>query len=158
MAELKMTFSLRPVTAIVFAAAFLGLLFAYYHLIEVSVRAAGGEFRDALVNDCSSRAFIRLGVTRGDLSRANEIADAVAVCKTIHVSGISANGGLVLPVMVRIELSADGHIPSGERVWYVSTSRSQVFPFVIYNIMTDSWPVGPVPVGGQMRYFYYLRV
>jgi len=158
MAELKMTFRLRPVTAAVVAAAVFGLLFAYYRLIEVSVRAAGGEFRDALVNDCSNRAFIRLGVTRGDLSRANEIVDAVAVCKTIKVSEITANGGLILPVMVRMELSAEGHVPSGERVWYISTSRSQVFPFTFYNIMTDSWPVGPVPVGSQMRYLYYLRV
>lgn len=158
MAEFKMTFSLRPVTAIVFAAALFGLLFAYYHLIEVSVRAAVGDFRQALVDDCSTRALTGLGVTSWDMSRANEIADAVALCKTIKVSAISANGGLILPVMARLELSDEGHIPFGERVWYVSTSRSQVFPFVIYNIMTDTWPVWPFPSDSRMKYLYYLRV
>jgi len=159
MAKLKFTFNLSLRGALIFVAVLVGFIVLYSHWVEVSVRRDVAEFRQTLVNDCSRREFLRLKVSKDDLSRAGELAAAIAACKTIKVMEIAANGGLILPVMARVELSDEGHIPSGERVWYIATQRSDVFPFTVYNLLTGSWPIDPTVVSGkEMKYLYYLRV
>ncbi|MBI5885913.1 MAG: hypothetical protein HZB85_04940 [Deltaproteobacteria bacterium] len=160
MAKLKFTFNLTLRGALVFVACLVGLIIFYAHEVEVSVRRDVAEFRQTLVNDCSRSEFLRLKVTRDDLSRADELVASIAACKTIKVKEITtANGGLILPVMVRLELSDEGHIPSGERVWYIATFRSDIFPFAVYYMFTDGWLIDPTVVsGGKMKYLYYLRV
>lgn len=158
MAELKIKFNLTPVPAVVVVAAIIAFVVLYSHWVEVSVNRAGGQFRQALVDDCSRREFARLGIAPDNLSRADELVDALNACKTIKVKRITANGGLILAVMVRLELSDKGYLPSGERVWYVSTARTKIFPFTVFNLVSGVWPIDPIVGREGMEFFYYLRL
>lgn len=145
--------------AITFIVAAIILTAAYIHWVEVSVQRAQGLFRDALVNDCSRRAFSNSGVTKDDLNRSGELVAALASCKEIKIAAISANGGVILPVMARVELDADGFLPDDERVWYLYTIGTRIFPFTLYDLMTGNWYVSPIAMtsGSGAEYFYYLR-
>ncbi|OGQ51975.1 MAG: hypothetical protein A3J24_12620 [Deltaproteobacteria bacterium RIFCSPLOWO2_02_FULL_53_8] len=158
MAQLKIRFNLTPTQTIVAVVVIIVSLILYSHWVEVSVNRAGDQFRQALVDDCSRREFSALGITPDDLSRTNELVEALAACKTIKVSRITANGGLILAVMVRLELSDEGYLPNGKRVWYVSTERSKVFPFTIFNLISGVWPIDPIVGREGMEFFYYLRL
>lgn len=158
MAEFKIRFNLTPIQAVVAVAAVIGAVVLYSHWVEVSINMAVGQFRQALVDDCSRREFAAIGITPKDLSRAAELVEALDACKTVKIKKISANGGLILPVMVRLELSDEGYLPGGERVWYVSTERTKIFPFTVFNLISGRWPINPTLRSAGMEYFYYLRL
>lgn len=145
--------------AITFIVAAIILTAAYIHWVEVSVQRAQGLFRTALVNDCSRRAFSNSSVTKDNLSRSNELVAAIGACKNIRIASISANGGVILPVMARVELDAAGFIPDNERVRYLYTIGTRIFPFTLYVLITDNWFVEPIAMYSDSgaRYFYYLR-
>ncbi|TAL16365.1 hypothetical protein EPN96_09535 [bacterium] len=152
---MEINFRLTKGQFIALAAAVVCFFAVYHLLLNNSVEEGKEHFRKYLVTDCKSKLDLP-EPGEVDEESGQKLVEDIQACDSIQIDDISANGGVLLSVSVRVELDDDGYIPNGEKVRYLAMSKSMVFPFTTFKIISGNW--NEYLYRRTNAFFYYARL
>lgn len=142
-------FRFRDWTSVaIFLAVLAGVVIAYASLVERSVRRHPEGARKAVLEHCR----FMVGREAGSLGR-EAFEERWQACENFRIADISARGGILHPVIVRIRLDPSAPLPLGKEVLVF---RSNVVGFKVLpglaGLSSGHWEFNPA-VAYSERYY-----